>query len=223
MLEISERAMELADSTIALSKDAAILKINTDADYQAAGTKLKMISELTRVITDERMTITRPIDEAKKAVIDFFRVPLHRLVGATTLLKRALLTYEDKIERDRRAEEARLRDLQFKEKERMRKKAIQAVQVGKQEKAAELREQAENIPLPVVADTSPKVKGVATKVTWHAEVENLATLIKAVADGGLPSELLLPNMPALNGVARSLRGAMKYPGVKAVSTKGIAA
>jgi hypothetical protein len=68
-----------------------------------------------------------------------------------------------------------------------------------------------------VAPVAPKptASGISFRDNWSAEVINPMALIKAVAAGLQPVTLLLPNMPALNGLARSLREAMNVPGVKA--------
>jgi hypothetical protein len=64
--------------------------------------------------------------------------------------------------------------------------------------------------------------GISFATTWSAEVTSLAELVQAVARGEQPITLLQANMVALNGMARSLRGAMKIPGVKAVPKRGAA-
>jgi hypothetical protein len=73
-------------------------------------------------------------------------------------------------------------------------------------------------PRPPVA-APPKVEGVSFRDAYHAEVVDLMALVKAVAAGQAPLTLLQVNTTALNGLARSLKGALVIPGVKVVSDR----
>ena len=74
-------------------------------------------------------------------------------------------------------------------------------------------------PQPIIpqVQTYQKASGISTRETWSAEVTNIRLLAKAVAAGTAAPNLILPNTTALNGLARSLKGAMNVPGVKAVA------
>jgi len=73
------------------------------------------------------------------------------------------------------------------------------------------------VPRPVAP--TPKVEGVSFRDAFHAEVYDLLALVKAVAAGQAPLALLHVNTTALNGLARSLKGALVIPGVKVVSDR----
>jgi hypothetical protein len=136
---------------------------------------------------------------------------------------------QERLEAEARAQalavEARLR----KEAEDQRiAEAAQLEQRGDQVGATKLLEAP--VPVPVVTPaavfapvppvaSAPKVEGVSYAETWSAEVTDLALLVKAVAAGEAALTLLQPNTAALNGLARSLKGAMAVPGVRAVSSK----
>ena len=74
------------------------------------------------------------------------------------------------------------------------------------------------VPMAPVAE-APKATGVAFRDNWSAEVVDLMALVTAVASRTVPITVLLPNMPALNGMARALKGAMAVPGVRAISER----
>jgi hypothetical protein len=70
---------------------------------------------------------------------------------------------------------------------------------------------------PVVVESAiPAGFGAATRRTWGAEVYDKLALVKAVAEGKAPLEAVEAAMPVLNGLARSLKGALSVPGVRAV-------
>jgi hypothetical protein len=68
----------------------------------------------------------------------------------------------------------------------------------------------------------PKVRldGVSFTTTYSAAVDDLMLLVRAVAVGKAPLAYLLPNEPALNALARSLKGEFEVPGCRLVSTTG---
>ena len=65
----------------------------------------------------------------------------------------------------------------------------------------------------------PASRLTAGRESWSAEMVDLKMLVKAVAEGKQPITFLLPDMTVLNGLARSLKGAMNIPGVAAKSKK----
>lgn len=59
-------------------------------------------------------------------------------------------------------------------------------------------------------------QGVYNVETWFCEIVNFMQLIQAVADGKVPSEVIEPNLSALNKAAKALREEFKIPGCIAV-------
>lgn len=77
--------------------------------------------------------------------------------------------------------------------------------------------------VPAVAAPA-KVSGIAGRVTYTAQVDDLLELVKAVAEGKAPVECICANDKFLGAQARAFKkaGAL-YPGVTAVAERGIAA
>ena len=73
------------------------------------------------------------------------------------------------------------------------------------------------------APETPWARGISHRETWSATVEDMGALIKAVADGLVSEQSLLPNRTWLNNVARGMRQDMSIPGVRAVMTSHVAA
>ena len=66
----------------------------------------------------------------------------------------------------------------------------------------------------VILPPAPKVSGFSTAKIWSAEVKDLRLLCRAVADGKVSTEAVLPNMVFLNRIAKAHKTEdFGYPGV----------
>ena len=66
----------------------------------------------------------------------------------------------------------------------------------------------------VVVAAPPKVSGFSTAKIWSAEVKDIRLLCRAVADGKVSAEAVLPNMVFLNRIAKAHKAEdFGYPGV----------
>ena len=66
----------------------------------------------------------------------------------------------------------------------------------------------------VSVPAAPKVSGFSTAKIWSAEVRDLRLLCRAVADGKVSPDAVLPNMPFLNKIAKAHHSEdFGYPGV----------
>lgn len=236
----AERALNLAKA----------YKITDATMYQLAAEDLQKIKGRLTFLDTERKKITKPLDDAKKAVMDLFRGPVDMYEQAEGVIKQSMTNYTNEQERLRREEEERRRKaLEWEQtlvdayaenarinaelaaaataaantpEEREQAEATltaanQKVEVARQEQAV-----AAAAPTPVVAVSVPKVSGIATKTTWRGECFDKMALIKAIAAGEVPHTLVDVNQTTLNQMARALKGAMTYPGCRAVEEKSIA-
>lgn len=217
------KVARLTEETAIMLSRAEDYSIVTAPEYVEGGTVLKRIKTKMKELKELRQSMTRPIDETKRRILALFSEPEGQLADAEQVIKGAMLSYQNEQERIRAAEEARLRDLAEQERLKLLERAKKAAEKGKEEKAADLEEQAETLPVPIVTSAQPKVEGISTRVTWHAEVLDKDMLIKAVAEGKVPSIVLEPNMTILNQQARALKEALNYPGVAAMSDQTVAA
>lgn len=181
--------------------------VATVEDYQGAGGELKRIKSLAKIIDDKRKAMTRPLDESKKAIMDFFRGPLDALTKAEGLIKGAMLSYDREQERQRREEEERQRELQRKEAERLAKLAEKAEARGDEAKAEAFQERASVVAqAPVfVQKAMPVVQGVQRRKVWKYRVVDSAQV---------PREYMLINDQMLNSLAKSAKGTIHVPGVE---------
>src|SRR5690606_37893557 len=84
---------------------------------------------------------------------------------------------------------------------------------AKREEAEEAQSLAEVAPVHVPTVAAPKAAGVAGRVTWKAEVVDLAALVKGAAENPDLSAYLLPNTTALSQVAKGMKDKARIPGV----------
>ena len=74
-----------------------------------------------------------------------------------------------------------------------------------------------------VPSAAPKVAGIAPRDIWSAEVTDKLLLIKAVAEGKAPADLVDVNQSVANQMARALKTSLCYPGLKPICVKTVAA
>lgn len=82
----------------------------------------KRINAKLKALTEERMTMTRPIDEAKKRIMDHFAPPLKFLADALAECDTRIVAYQRRVEEERK--EAQRKADAEREKERKRLEAI---------------------------------------------------------------------------------------------------
>lgn len=158
--------------------------------------------------------------QAHRSICDLEHTLLDPVRSAKKTASAAITKYEGE-ERERALAEQRR--LEAEARKRMEEQALaQAAAIeasGDAELAEQVLEDAATAPAPPV-HVVPKVTstpGVGSRTTWRAEVTDLQALIRYVAASPGHVNLIEANMTALNGLARSLRGAMNVPGVRAVS------
>ncbi|HRZ15324.1 MAG TPA: hypothetical protein P5110_07445 [Candidatus Omnitrophota bacterium] len=211
-LTITPQTKALIVSAKALASQIPDNLVITNAEEMVwADNERKMIKERAATLNETRLTATRPMDEAKKVIMDWFREPIDMLTRKEGIIVTAMRKFRDEQDRKRRAEEARLAEEARKRAEDERKKleaaAKKAEKKGDEEKADELREQKAAVVelTPVIPDMMPKVDGRVLKKTWKAKIVNFAKL---------PDEYKLPNERLLGEVARNTRGTKEIPGVE---------
>ncbi len=221
---LAENAVNKEDDQItALVMSAEALTITTAEELSASSNLLSTIKGRQKNLTELRLSITKPMDAAKKRVMEVFQPAVDRLASAERTLKGAVLTFTQEQERQRREAQAKLDEAARLESERLREEADRQRDAGHEDLAAVSEERAEVVQAPTAEAPPPPTGAVHVRTTWHAEVVDLAALAKACAEGQQPIALILPDMAKLNAMARTLKDGLSIPGVRAVSEQGIAA
>jgi len=177
------------------------------------------------------LTIIRPAVKAAhnahqrvKAVENLLNKPLQGALDDS--LDPAITRYRVEEENRRRiAQEQINRKLRQEEEDRRIAEAEELAKSGKLAEADEILSAPITAP-EVVLPSTTKVEGIQDRTYWSVQIFDIKLLCKAVADGVIPSAYVLPNMPMLNTLSRSLKSAMnaewKARGVEAVARKDIA-
>jgi hypothetical protein len=136
----------LAKETDQLTSHYEGFLVQNDVQYIDGAEELRRIKGQQALLEEKRFAITRPMDSAKKAVMDFFRPFSDRLDDAERHVKKALTDY--KTAQDRIAAEAARIERQRAEKEakRLREEAEEADRKAaekERERLAELQRKAD--------------------------------------------------------------------------------
>ncbi len=135
--------------------------IDSELMYNEAGEELRRIKAKSKELSEKRVGITKPLDEAKKAVMDLFRRPIEILDQAERVLKNSIVNYQEeqarlaRVEQQKREEAQRIErealeakakaaeEAALKEAEELQRKANEAAQKGNAEEAQKIAEQAQ--------------------------------------------------------------------------------
>ena len=209
---------QVQETALTWPEKAAEIKIVDQNSYNLATRTLIEIAGIEKKIKAHHEPIKTAAHSAHKAAVAAEKIFLDPLNKAKTIIKKAVSIWEQEQARIRAEAERKAREeAQKKEEEERLAKALEAEKEGKSE--AEIEEIIETVkPIePVkVEPTFERTSGVTTRETWHAEVTDIKALCQAVTDGAVAVSAVLPNMPVLNSIARTAKGSMSIPGVKAV-------
>lgn len=192
--------------------------------YEMAAAHLQAIKEL-KAEADKTFDpiVAAAFATHKEAVAQKKRIcePLNQ---AETVLKAAMATYAQEQERIRRDEERRLREEAERQAAEEREREIEHAEAnGATSEEIAVMVEAPLQRKPVVVAPVQRVSGITMRETWKAEITDLAALVKYVSTRPELSNLLAPNLPAINALARSLRSALNIPGVRVYNEASIAA
>jgi len=207
MVEVKNMALTWAEraKTVTITDPESLL----DADFMSQG-----IRNLRKRIAELFDPLIAKAHEAHKAIIAARKETEAPLIEAEAVLNPKIASYLAEQEKIRRAEEARLREEARKVAEEAALEAAAELEANGMPEAAQAVLESPVI-VPKVKVEAPKLEGTHTREEWSAKVYDFMALVKAVAVGQAPAIMLIPNQTALNQQARSLRGEMRIPGVRA--------
>lgn len=210
-----------AASALELVNDFAIVD---DATFEIGADELKAIKSRASALDEQRKAITKPMDDAKKAVMDLFRAPIDALTKAEGILKGKMLGYRQEVER--KANEARLEAERVAkaERERLEREAAELAAQGRTGEAAVKEQVAQMVvAAPIAVPQAPVVAGISTRETVDFEVTDLHALIKHVAERPELVNLLAADKVKLGAYVRGLGMNANLPGVRVFPKQSIAA
>ncbi len=221
MTDIVTRITPPDGETLALDARAALqiaegTRIDSPDMLNVVADELKTLKARAKALEEQRVAITKPLDEAKKAVMNLFRPALEYLGQAEYVYKGAIADYQRRIAEERRREQAAAEERARKERERLEALAAKQAAAGKEERAAETLARAEAAALAVAPPTmeAPKAAGISTRKKYSAEVVDKAELLRFVLATPMFMNLIVVDQSALNKIAAAQGEAFALPGCK---------
>lgn len=229
---------------------AQAYEIDSPETYSMAGTDLQAIKSRLKAVDEQRKSITRPLDEAKRAIMALFEAPTKFLTDAESLLKSKMLAFNDEQERKQRVLQAELEEKARKERERLAAEAAKA-QAKAEEEARLLREKAEAAKAAgnaakaaeLAAKAESRIEAAAEKVEeiQHQQAVTVAPVVnipKGEAKGtamreewdfeitdrnAIPREFLIPDEKTIRAMVKARKGETNIPGIRVFSKRNLAA
>ena len=209
-------------STITAKAKSVAASVVDEASYRGAAEFLKQIKAGQKRVEEVFGSVVKKAHEAWKSTVALRKQLDAPLEDAESMVKASMSAWFVESERKRKDEQRKLEEEARKREEDARIAASASLEKMGNRAAAEAVLAQEKAVAPVILPKA-QAAGVSMRETWSAEVVSIKELAKAVAEGRADESLLLPNMTALNGMARALKGALALPGVKAVSRSVVAA
>lgn len=227
MSEITTVEITRPDQKVLVSRAQAALSvvegmtIDSDIMYETAGEELNAIKRRAAELDEQRRKITKPLDDAKKAVMDLFRGPLEMLARAESVLKQKMLDYRNEIARRAAAEQAAREEAARIERERLEREAAQLAAAGRAEEAAVKKDIASLVVAAPAEVVAPRVAGVAVRETWDFEVTDKSALIAFVASNPTYEAVLAVDEKALRQLVLAMKDHLPLAGVRVFRRQSI--
>ena len=244
--ELTPEAREVqaeADQALAV---ATQYRVTTQGEYSAAGEELTRIKAAQKRLDETRKSLTRPLDESKKRIMDFFRAPADKLAEAEKAIKSACIGYQQEQDRIRREEQRKAEEAARKERERLERLRL-AAEAKAREKEAELRRQAAEASAAERAKIEARMRADAEKAAAkQAELEQREAAVTAPVihreapkveglstrttwkfrisdERAIPREYLAIDEQKIRKVVQALKGDTNIPGVEVYAEESMAA
>jgi len=206
-MKIPQEVEVMKRDAMAMYEDLQGMTIATQEQFDAAGDVVKRIKSAYNTLDDKRKSMTRPLDEAKKQIMDFFKSPLEKLQSAEYAVKGKISSYIAEQNRIAAEQQRKLEEQQRKEAEKIQARIDAAAAKGNESKVEQLQAKQEQILTAptIVQPAVQKVSGVSTKKVWKFRVTD---------PGAFPREYLMVNEKALQAMATATKGTASIKGVE---------
>lgn len=162
-----------ADQWIAAAASFAVA--TAEDSERAQRWRAKINAEIKR-LNDERLTLTRPLDDSKKRIMALYAAPLQLLEAALQTYGRKIIAYNEAQAVLARKAQAKLEAEAAKERARLQEIADKAAAKGQEDKAEQFQMRAAAVVAPIVQTEAPKVAGTQFREVWKHEVTDPARI-----------------------------------------------
>lgn len=238
----SPEARAMAEQAIGAQEQAAEITVHDTESFHVAAAFVTTINGRRKELERVRKSLLEPVREVERRIDALFQPAIKALEGAERTLKDRMGAYRAEQERIREAELRAAREAAEAQARAEREAARRAAEearaalaiatepeeaavaervLAQAEQAAKVAE----IVRPMVAQPVtelPKVAGLSSRTTWHAEVTDLRALLRAALERDDLLALVSVDTKALNAMARTQKERFAVPGCKAVPTQSMA-
>ena len=204
-LAMPEQSALIAEADDAKST-ADFLVVTDEESLKIAKDEMNAMTKRMKALDAKRKEITKPLDDAKKAVMNLFKPPIDTYQGAINVIKFGIARYVE--EQERIAAEARMKA------EAEAATARAALEAKARE--AETPQEAEVIKeaAALVVPAAVTVSGMSTQKVWRGRVVDMGAFLAHVATHPECFDLIEVKQGALDRFIRATGGAVAIPGVE---------
>jgi len=216
----TEVQVQIAETKV-MSDAYSNYAITNSEEYQGSAENLRKIKSKAKELDGLRKSLTKPIDESKKRIMELFKEPFEYLTRAESHVKKAMIGWQADQEKVRQAEQARLAEIQRKEAEKLQQQAAkEAARVGSLKtdaakanaaaKAEALKAKAEVVSnmTTTVESKIQEVSGISTRKMWKFEITDV---------NKIPREYMIPDEKYIGQIVRASAGKKEIPGIRVYS------
>jgi hypothetical protein len=206
-IDIDKEGQQLAVDTKEMAARYSDFPIVDGKDCERGAEVLKEVKAYKNKLEEKRFEMTRPLDQAKKSIMEFFRQPMDALDTLERNIKSRIISYQQEERRKADIAQKKLQAAADAKAKELRDKAAAEAAKGNTAKAAQLMDKAaeKEVAVPVVAADIPKVAGVFTKQVWKYQIIDV---------NAIPREYMIPDEKKIGAMARASKGTLQIPGVK---------
>lgn len=206
-----ESTQEITQTALTIIEQGKAVVIKSSDDYTKAGSLWTTIKGIMKQVDESFDPIISKAHQAHKEAVAQKAKIYDPLKSAYVYVKKVMSDYDAAKEKERQAEEARIREIaRREEEERLLQEAISAEASGNKEEAAAIIEEPVYVAPVVLKKEVPKVQGMSFREVWKVRITN---------EKLLPREMLTPDLVKLGQMARAMKGQFKVPGAEAYSER----
>jgi len=194
-------------------------------DLEVAADWLSAIKAKYKELEEKRKSLTKPLDESKKRIMDFFRRPLEVLDRAERGIKKGVTAWHEAQERRREEDNRRIAEQARLEAERaaadIAARAAEAAAWGDEQSAAEIVAEPPVVMAPKsIREQKTPVAGLTLRDNWKGQVVDFPAFARWCVEQG-EFGLLMPDQSAVNYRAKGTKGKVFIPGVRWFNDRGL--
>lgn len=209
-------AADLQIEAVSAKNTAAVVSVIVDQEsLELAKDEMNAMTKRIKELETTRKSITVPLDQAKKGIMELFRPAVESLKESVSIIKAGISTYLMEQERKAAEERAKAEAEAAAERKALEDKAKEA----ETPQQAEALQQAAAL---VVADVPEKpiekVAGMSTSKKWKAKVTDLPAFLAYAAEHAELHECVEVKVAKLERFISATGGTITIPGVEAFQT-----